>query len=274
MIRLKHLLRGVFGLAVLAVLTGNAQNPPAPTVDRVGFPGADYMNTMNLLYVFDRPDNKSVRTIYANDLAFNVPSGGQSNYPYGSVVVMETWGALVDAQGNPVLDANGRFQKNPAVAPTVFVMRKGQGFGTDYGPNQTGEWEYVSYTPAGAYATMPQNSFSCAICHLQAGQGKDWVFRASLNRNHASGAVPGAVIKNYTFVPGTMHVKPGTVVTFYNDDVIRHNIVDDTPGQFVSPNIEAGSSVRLKFGDIPFEWNFHCSIHPNMLHGKIIVDPN
>ena len=69
-----------------------------------------------------------------------------------------------------------------------------------------------------------------------------------------------------------MHVKPGSVVTFYNDDVIRHNIVDDTPGAFVSPNIEAGSSVRLKFGDIPFEWNFHCSIHPNMVHGKIIVD--
>src|SRR6266571_355202 len=114
---MKHLLRGVFGTVVFAVLTGNAQNPPAPTVDRVGFPGADYMNTMNLLYVFDRPDNKSVRTVYANDLAFNVPNGQQSAYPYGSVIVFENWAALVDAQGNAVLDADGRFQKNPAATP-------------------------------------------------------------------------------------------------------------------------------------------------------------
>jgi plastocyanin len=272
MFHLKHLIRGAFGVAVLAVFVGNAQNPPAPSVDRVGFPG-DYQNTMQLMYVLDRPDNKTIRVVYANDLAMGVPSGSQGNYPYGSVLVFETWGAILDAQGNAILDANGRFQKNPAAPPAAInVMRKGQGFGVDYGPNRNGEWEYVAYTPTGDYATTPQNSFSCAICHLQAGGGKDWVFRASFNRNHVSGKVPNAVIKNYSFVPGTLHVKPGAVVTFYNDDIIRHNIVDDTPGQFASPNVEAGSSVELKFGNTPFEWNFHCSIHPNM-KGKIVVDP-
>jgi len=252
-------------------MTVNAQNPPAPTVDRVGFP-TNYQN-MGILYVFDRPDAKGIRTAYANDLALGVQNGSQNNYPYGSVIVMENWAALLDAQGNPILDANGRFQKNPAATPTINVMRKEKGFGVDYGPNQGGEWEYVSYMPDGAYATMPQGSYVCAICHLQAGQGKDWVFRASQRRTGASGAVPGGVIKNYAFVPNTMHVKAGGVVTIYNDDVIRHNIVDDSSGGFVSPNIQAGSSIQLKFGDTPFEWDFHCSIHPNMVHGKIIVDP-
>jgi plastocyanin len=271
MTRLKYLVAGVFGVALVAVLAVKAQNPPAPTVDRVGFP-ANYQSSMNLLYVFDRPDNKQVHTAYANASAFGVKNGAQNDYPYGSVIVFENWPALQDAQGVAVLDANGRFTKDPAATPTINVMRKEKGFGVDYGPNRNGEWEYVAYTPAGNYATAPQNSFTCAVCHLQAGQGKDWVFRAALHFNNASGAVPGAVIKNYAFVPGTMHVKAGAMVTLYNDDVVRHTIVDDSPGGFASPLISAGSSIQLQFGDTPFEWDFHCSIHPGM-KGKIIVDP-
>src|SRR5262249_46782567 len=124
---------------------GTAQNPPAPSVDRVGFP-ADYQK-WNLLYVFDRPDNKSVRSVYGNDAAARTGANDIFAYPYGSIVVMETWGALVDTAGNPVLNAAGRFQKDPAKTPTVFVMRKEKGFGVDYGPNRNGEWEYVAYHP-------------------------------------------------------------------------------------------------------------------------------
>jgi len=242
-------------------------------VDRVGFP-ANYQTTMNVLYVFDRPDNKTIRRIYANDPVFRVQhDGSQSNYPYGSVLIMETWATLKDAAGNPILDANGRYQKDPAATTNVAVMRKEKGFGVDYGPNRNGEWEYVSYTPSGGYATMPQNSFVCAICHLQAGQGKDWVSRAALHFNQGSGAVPGGVIKNYLFMPNAMHVKAGSRVTLYNDDVVAHTIVDDSAGGFASGLIKAGSSIELKFGNVPFEWDYHCSIHPAM-KGKIIVDPS
>src|SRR5437867_2401045 len=101
-------------LLIAASLTwvGKAQNPPAPTVDRVGFPEA--YQTWNLLYVLDRPDNKQIRTVWGNDIAAAVADGGQANYPYGSVVVMETWAALKDAAGNAILDKEGRFQKDPA----------------------------------------------------------------------------------------------------------------------------------------------------------------
>ena len=60
----------------------------------------------------------------------------------------------------------------------------------DDGQNRNEEWEYVAYHPDGTYQTTPQNSFSCAICHLQATQAKDWVFRYGLHLGPASGAVP------------------------------------------------------------------------------------
>ncbi len=272
MIDMKRVLPAVSGLGMLAaVVAGTAANPPAPTVDRVGFP-KDYASTMKVLYRYDRPDNKSVRTIFASDPVFTVTTSTQNDYPYGSILVMETWRSLQDANGVPIQDANGRFQKDPAATPTVVVMRKEKGFGEAYGPNRNGEWEYVAYHPDGTYQTPPENSFSCAICHLQATQWKDWVFRAGLHFDSASGSVPGAVMKDYTFLPGTMHVKGGNTITFYNTDVIAHRITDDDPTGFTTQDIPAGSSATLKFPNVAFTWTYHCSIHPSM-KGSIVVDP-
>src|ERR1043166_1438921 len=111
-----------------------SQNPPAPSVDHVGFP-ADYTRNMNVLYTYDRPDNKQVRTVYANSPVFSVDANNQDAYPYGSILVMETWRSLQDSAGNPILDDRGRFQKDPAASPTLFVMRKEKGVGGDFGPH-------------------------------------------------------------------------------------------------------------------------------------------
>lgn len=267
--RLKKIVTGMFTVAAFLSPLALTQNPPAPSVDRVGFP-TDYANRLNVLYVFDRPDNKQVRTVYANDEAFRVKFGQQGNYPYGSVILMETWRALQDAQGNPILNEAGRYQKDPTASPTLFLMRKERGFGVEYGPNRNGEWEYVAYRPDGTYQTTPQNSASCAICHLQGGAAKDWVMRASLNFTGGSGAVPDAVMKNYKFVPGELRVKANNTVTFYNDDVVEHTITDDAPGGGDTGRMRGGSSFTIKF-TVPGEFNFHCSIHPAM-KGKVIVE--
>src|SRR6266571_7563002 len=74
--------------------------PPAPTVDRVGFP-TGYQD-WKVLYKFDRPDNKSVRTIYGNYLAAAMGTNTQQEYFYGSVIVMETQRALQDQNGIPI----------------------------------------------------------------------------------------------------------------------------------------------------------------------------
>ena len=146
--------RIAIGSLILATAASSAL-AQAPTEDRVGFPEG-YQN-WTVLYTLDRSDNKQLRTIYANDKASSVVDGSQGNYPYSSVVVLETWAALKDADGNAVLDSRGRYQRDPAATPTVNTMRKERGFGVAYGANRNGEWEYVGYTPARAFSTAPQN---------------------------------------------------------------------------------------------------------------------
>lgn len=241
--------------------------PPAPTVDRVGFP-TGYQNWA-VLYAFDRPDNKQVRTIYANDPGFNVKDGEQSNYPYGSILLMETWACLKDAATACILDDNGRFQKDPAATPTLFVMRKERGFGVDYGPNRTGEWEYVAYRPDGTFQTTPRNSFGCAVCHAEAQKNHDWTYRTTLRTQDGTGAVPHIVMSSYQFLPSTVTVKAGSFVTILNQDAPAHTVTDDSPGGGDTGRMRNGKTITVKFTE-PGEFNFHCSIHPSM-RGKIIV---
>ena len=246
-----------------------AQTPPAPAIDRVGYP-TNYDKLMQVLYVFDRPDSGQVRTIYGNAEAASV-NPATMDYPYGSILVMETWGALRDAQNVIMLDEQGRYRKNPAATPTLFVMRKERGFGEAYGPNRNGEWEYVAYRPDATYQTRPEASAGCAICHLQSGKLNDWTFRVRpLFLQGGSGAGVDAVIKDYKFVPGELRVKAGSVVTFYNDDLVEHTVTDVTPNMGDSGALRAGKTLSIKFTE-KGEFNFRCTIHAAM-RGKIVVE--
>lgn len=250
---------------------GQTTTPPpmAPTVDRIGFP-TNYETLFQRLYTFDRPDTRAVRTIYGNDQAASVKADTM-NYPYGSVLVMESWRAFQDSQNVPILDANGRFQKDPAAVPTLFVMKKERGFGEAYGPNRNGEWEYVAYRPDGTYANRPETTASCAVCHLQASALNDWTFRVRpLYLQNGSGAVADGVIKDYKFIPGELRVKAGATVTFYNSDLVEHTITDQTPGGGDTGPLKAGQTFSLPF-TVKGEFNFRCTIHPAM-RGKIIVE--
>src|SRR5258708_1303782 len=62
---------------------------PAPADDRVGFPEG-YQSAYQTFFVLDRPDNKQVRVIYANEKAAAARPG---DFPYGSIMVMETYRA-------------------------------------------------------------------------------------------------------------------------------------------------------------------------------------
>ena len=249
-----------------ACAIANSQTLPGTSQDRVGYPEG-YRDTFTLLYTFDRPDTKRILVTYGNDRAVSVQRGEQGNYPYGSIIVQETWTAQLDAQGNPVLDPSGRFQRDQATG-NIVVMRKEAGFGVEYGDIRSGEWEYVAYRADKSLGTTPQNSGVCANCHLQAGGAKDWVFRANLHFNIASGAVPDGVMKNYSYLPGALTVNAGRMVTVYNDDVVAHTFTLDN-GSFDSRQIRAGATVSFKIAE-PGEYPFHCTLHPNM-KGKIVV---
>src|SRR5438128_12658256 len=87
---------------------GHAQGLPAPTVDRVGFP-TGYKDTFHLLYTFDNYQNRQIRKVYGNDAAASVSPGQVFNFPYGSIILFESYTVQEHSAGEPVLDPNGRF---------------------------------------------------------------------------------------------------------------------------------------------------------------------
>ena len=268
-----------FLLGAQSVHAQPAPPRPAPTEDRVGFPEG-YQSTYRVLFVYDRPDTKTVRIIYGNDkaAAANPKAGPNEVFPYGSILVMETYRAVVDEQGNPVLDANGRFQPGEQL-PTIEVMRKEPGFGAAYQLQRSGEWEYVVYTPDRGYRVPPQNTNPCSQCHQDAGATKDWVFRANLFFYNLSGGLPQAspalaaagkvVMQSYLFLPDTLTVEPGTTVTWANEDEVA-NTVTALDGSFDSGRMGPSTIFAYSF-DQPGTYEYQCILHPASMKARVVV---
>jgi plastocyanin len=278
-----HVRKSVLAFGVVVCLATGllliGQAPPGTSMDRIGFP-KNYQTTYKKMYTLDNNQNRQIRVIWANDVAQTVNPNQPWNFPYGSILLFESYAPQLDANGDPVLSDSGRFV--PTDLQTVFVMKKDQGFGAEYGPVRNGEWEYVSYNPDGSYATAPAGSGACALCHLQASSASltsnlppsnavnDYVFRVDQMFAGGSGAMPGGVMQNYLFVPNTIHVKAGTTLTIYNDDDVVHTI-SANDGSFFSGFMGKGGSYTMKF-DQPGEVAIHCTLH-NRMRGTIIVDP-
>jgi plastocyanin len=256
-------------LTSFGLLASATQSPPAPLVDRVGFPDG-YQTTFVPLFAFDRPDTRQVRVVYGNHQAASTRKG--EPYAYGSVLVMETHRARLDTQNVPVRDADGRFIRDGLVG--IFVMRKERGYGVEYAANRTGEWEYVAYTPTGSFLTPPSESWSCANCHLSATAGQDWVFRTNLiHEGQAStGAMPDGVVQHYAFVPSAIRIRAGSYVTWLNDDQVEHRIAVQLPDRVLDgPIMAPGNSYRVRFNSTG-DYVVACRIHPAM-RARVTVDP-
>ena len=170
----------LFGILASALAADEPEkaSPSAPTVDRVGFPQS-YAEKFTVLRTVNKAKEQKLVTVYGNELAASVTNAMQLPYPYGSVIVMETASISKDAQGQPLLDEQGKVRKDKVVG--LHVMRRGKDFGEAYGKNRTAEWEYVEYGADGRYLTPPQKTASCAECHLKAGPKRDFVYRGRLS---------------------------------------------------------------------------------------------
>jgi hypothetical protein len=281
---MKRIWIGMVASTMLIFLIGSlfvahTQTLPAPAVDNVRFPSG-YRSTYRLLYTFDNYQNRQIRAVYGNPIAASVTPGQVFNFPYGSIILFESYTVQEDGAGEPLRDGNGRFIPNALT--TIFVMRKEKGFGADYKELRNGEWEYVAYRPDGSYATTPRNSGSCALCHLTGGSltltpesrnvGAQWdyVFRPDLYFSSGSGAVPDGVLDHYVFVPSTIHARPGQIITVYNSDQLLHRIVADN-GSFDTGVMAPGSSFTVKAGDKGTAISYHCVLH-SRVRGQVIAD--
>ena len=245
---------------------------PAPSEDRVGFP-TDYQENFKIMYIYDRQDNRQVRVICGNDAAASANQG--EPFPYGSILVMETWRAKLDADGKVVKDSNGHFVRESLSG--IFVMRKEEGFGEAYQDLRTGEWEYVAFRPDGSYLAAPQNAANCAACHLGSSEDKDWVFRADVlffdPDRYAAAPAPGeneVYMNSMSFGPRTLKVKVGTKVTWTNQDLVSHTVTFDD-GTVDSGELAPGESYEFTFS-APGTYNYHCSMHPEQMKAVIEVE--
>jgi hypothetical protein len=119
---------------------------------------SDYRSWPVFLSNVQRPDLKQIRDIYINQ------QGTYSSRPfaYGTTMVMELHSVKLDAEGKPVLGADGKMQK--AGLSKVFVMGKGDGWGQAVPEEQrNGEWIYSAFNAAGA--SLGGDAKACRGCH-------------------------------------------------------------------------------------------------------------
>ena len=245
---------------------------PAPSEHRVGFP-TGYQEDFKLMYIYDRLDNRRVRVVCGNDVAASVKQG--EPFPYGSILVMETWRAKLDADGEVVKDSNDHLIRESL--SRIFVMRKEEGFGEAYQGLRTGEWEYVAYHPDQTHLTPPQNTANCAACHLGSSEEKDWVFRTDIlffdPDRYAAAPAPGeneVYMNSMSFGPRTLKVKVGTTVIWTNQDVTSHTVTFDD-GSVESGELAPGDSYEFTFTTAG-TYNYHCSMHPEQMKAVIEVE--
>ena len=171
----------------------------------------------HVLYAtLDRYDTKQYRELYGTPDAVRAAKEGRP-IPSGSVLTLVQYKAQVDAQGNPVKDANGRFVKGDMVAFTV--MEKRAGWGTEYPPElRNGEWEYAAFSPDGKLNDKA-NYTACFQCH-KPHEKQDFVISlAKLAGTFPSGAVAARTgandvnIAGFAFGPGKLAIGAGQYVT-------------------------------------------------------------
>ncbi|MCA1978413.1 MAG: cytochrome P460 family protein [Thiobacillus sp.] len=120
---------------------------------------ADYASWPVYLKNIQRPDLKQIRDIYIN------PQGQKSSRPfaYGTTMVMELHSVKTGSDGQPLLDAEGKLQKQGL--SKIFVMGKGPGWGQAVAPElRTGEWAYASFDGSGK--SLGKDASSCRGCHV------------------------------------------------------------------------------------------------------------
>ena len=84
-------------------------------------------------------------------------------------------------------------------------------------------------------------------------------------------AIPAPVsvrIANFTFNQANVSVKPGTTVTWTNDDDIPHNVVSKD-GSFKSKVLDTGDHFSFTFAKHG-QFGYFCGLHPHMT-GTIVV---
>jgi plastocyanin len=81
-------------------------------------------------------------------------------------------------------------------------------------------------------------------------------------------ATDHVAIQGFAFGPATVTVKPGTTVTWAQQDEDQHTVTADD-ASFASTPLITGATFTHTF-TTPGTYHYHCAIHPFM-HGTVVV---
>ncbi len=79
---------------------------------------------------------------------------------------------------------------------------------------------------------------------------------------------PRVEIKAHAFTTPTLTVRPGTTVTWINQDDDTHTVTSTTD-VFKSPGLDTGESFSHTFAN-PGTYEYYCTLHP-LMTGKVVV---
>jgi plastocyanin len=236
--------------------------PGSAGPDKIAFP-ANFENGV-LYTIADRYDVKQYRELYATPEAIEAAKAGKP-LPSGTILTLIQYKAQVDARGNLLKDANGRFLKGDLIAYTV--MEKRTGWGTEYPEDlRNGEWEYGVFTADGTLNDKA-NYKGCFQCH-KPHEKQDFVISYPAMAGRTTAAAPartsGAAMTTaeFAFGPAKLTVPAGAPVTWTNNDLSPHQI--SVAGQPLKTGLLLkGQSEALMFPEAGI-FEYICALHPNM----------
>lgn len=250
-------------LGAIAVIAQTVTVPPGP--NKVPFPANWDKGT--LYATVDRHDTLQYRELWGNPEAVQAAREGRP-VPNGTVLTLAAYTAKVDANKKPILDANGRFQKDRLVA--VNVMQKQAGFGADIpAPIRNGDWMYQSFNPDGSI-NLKANLTACYQCHLPFAKDDYLTNLAKLQGKFPSLAQVAlksspldVAIRDFMFGPGAIKVTAGQRVTWTNADDTPHQVTLIGGKGSRSDVMLKGQSATLQF-DEAGNIAYICGLHPTM----------
>jgi amicyanin len=251
----------VTGLAVVVAVALLVAGTTSAGPEKIQFPAK--WESFVKYATLDRHDNKQYRELYASSQeAVDAMKAGKP-LPDGTVLVLIPYEAQVDAQGNPVKDANGRFVKGKRLG--VNVMEKRSGFGTEYPADlRNGDWEYAVFSVDGKL-NEKANYKGCFQCH-KPHEAQDYVISLASLKGGTGKAASGAgdvTIAGFAFGPGKLAVAPGKAVTWVNNDDSPHQITVTSGTQTRGPVMTKGQSYSQSFST-PGTYDYICGLHPTM----------
>lgn len=153
-------------LSSLVAATAFAGGDP----DFVEFP-ENYKNTDTEYATVNRANGKQVGVLYANEAAMGSIQYGAQLIP-GSRIIMEIYKQKKDSDGNPVMGADGIYEKGALAA--IGVMEKSINWSGKFpADHRSEEWGFALYDPKGK---IKDNKLECASCHIPLEDSEDNLF--------------------------------------------------------------------------------------------------